>query len=118
MAQKATPHREREVCEPMPAWDALEQSDAEHLARIFAALADPIRLRLFSMVVAGGEVCACHLQGPLDRAQPTISHHTKALADVGLIVGEKRGRWVWWRAVPGWVTLVETAYRAAMSPST
>ena len=50
---------------------------------------------------ATDEICACDLQGPLGRAQPTVSHHTKALSEAGLIIGEKRGRWVWWRVVPG-----------------
>ena len=70
------------------------------LARVLAALADPIRLQLFSLVAAQGEVCSCDLEAPLGRSQPTISHHTKLLAEAGLIVGEKRGRWVWWRIEP------------------
>jgi ArsR family transcriptional regulator, arsenate/arsenite/antimonite-responsive transcriptional repressor len=45
-------------------------------------------------------VCACELLEPLGKSQPTISHHTKLLADAGLITGEKRGRWVYWRVVP------------------
>ena len=59
-----------------------------------------MRLRLFSLISSADEVCSCDLQGPLGKSQPTVSHHTKTLADAGLIVGEKRGRWVWWRAVP------------------
>lgn len=86
-------------CTPIAA-GALDERDAEALARTFAALADPVRLRLFSLVAANDEVCACDLQEPLGRSQPTVSHHTKVLADAGLIVGEKRGRWVHWRAVP------------------
>jgi ArsR family transcriptional regulator, arsenate/arsenite/antimonite-responsive transcriptional repressor len=78
----------------------LSHSDAEALARGFAALADPVRLRLLSLIAATDEVCACNLQEPLGKSQPTISHHTKALAEAGLIVGEKRGRWVYWRVVP------------------
>jgi ArsR family transcriptional regulator len=78
----------------------LPEGDAEQLARSFAALADPVRLRLFSMIASCDEVCSCELLEPLGKSQPTISHHTKALADAGLIVGEKRGRWVYWRAVP------------------
>ncbi len=78
----------------------LSESDATELARLFAALADPVRLRLLSLVAATDEVCSCTLEGPLAKSQPTISHHTKALADAGLIVGEKRGRWMWWRVVP------------------
>jgi len=75
----------------------------------FAALADPIRLRLLSFIAAAGEVCSCDLLVPLDRSQPTISHHTKVLADAGLITGEKRGRWVWWSVVPARVTELRDA---------
>jgi len=75
----------------------LSHPDAVTLARVLAALADPVRLQLFSIVAAQGEVCSCDLEAPLGRSQPTISHHTKLLAEAGLIVGEKRGRWVWWR---------------------
>ncbi|HZM56443.1 MAG TPA: metalloregulator ArsR/SmtB family transcription factor [Acidimicrobiales bacterium] len=75
----------------------LSQAEATSLAHVLAALADPIRLQLFSLVAAQGEVCSCVLEAPLGRSQPTISHHTKLLAEAGLIVGEKRGRWVWWR---------------------
>ena len=78
----------------------MNEVDATESARLFAALADPVRLRLLSLVAAHEEICSCDLEGPLAKSQPTISHHTKALADVGLIVGEKRGRWMWWRIVP------------------
>src|SRR3954451_7885878 len=78
----------------------LSVEDAEELAASLAALADPVRLRLFSMIASVEEICGCDLQGPLGKTQPTISHHTKTMANAGLIVGEKRGRWVWWRAVP------------------
>src|SRR5690349_225335 len=78
----------------------LRERDAEELARAFAALADPVRLRLLSLIASADEVCSCELEAPLGRSQPTISHHTKALADAGLITGEKRGRWMYWRVVP------------------
>jgi ArsR family transcriptional regulator len=78
----------------------LTEDDAEDLAVVYAALADPVRLRLLSLVAEAGEICSCNLQEPLGKAQPTISHHTKILADAGLIRGEKRGRWVWWQLVP------------------
>lgn len=86
-------------CAPLMV-EAIGVEQAEELARVFSALADPVRLRLLSIVASVGEVCSCELQAPLDRAQPTISHHTKALVDAGLLVGEKRGRWMWWRVVP------------------
>lgn len=78
----------------------LSVEEAEELAAGLAALADPVRLRLFSMIASTDEVCSCDLQGPLGKSQPTVSHHTKTLAEAGLIIGEKRGRWVWWTAVP------------------
>ena len=80
--------------------DPLSPDEAVDLAQAFAALADPIRLRLYSLVASAEEICSCDLMPLLDRSQPTVSHHTKALADAGLIAGEKRGRWVYWRAVP------------------
>lgn len=79
---------------------SLGEKDATKLAAVFAALADPARLRLLSIVASQEEVCSCNLEGPLAKSQPTISHHTKVLAEAGLISGEKRGRWVWWRVVP------------------
>jgi ArsR family transcriptional regulator len=72
-----------------------------------------VRLRLLSLIASAGEVCACELLEPLDRSQPTISHHTKALADAGLIIGEKRGRWVWWSIVPERLTALHDALAIA-----
>jgi len=76
---------------------------------VLSALADPVRLRLISLVAAEGEVCSCELEGPLGRSQPTISHHTRVLADAGLLVGDKRGRWVWWRIAPDRLAAVRRA---------
>jgi ArsR family transcriptional regulator len=88
---------------------SLSIADAEELAGAFAVLADPVRLRLFSMIASAEEVCSCDLQGPLGKSQPTVSHHTKTLAEAGLIVGEKRGKWVWWRAVPERLAVIREA---------
>ena len=79
---------------------ALGEEDASEMAGVFAALSDPVRLRLLSIVATEGEVCSCNLEEPLAKSQPTISHHTKVLAEAGLIEGEKRGRWMWWHLVP------------------
>jgi ArsR family transcriptional regulator, arsenate/arsenite/antimonite-responsive transcriptional repressor len=86
-------------CAPLQA-APIGETEANELAKVFAALGDPIRLRLLSLVAAAGEVCSCDLEEPLGKSQPTISHHTKALADAGLITGEKRGRWMIWQVVP------------------
>ena len=87
-------------CSPVRS-DSLDENQAEILAQSFAALADPIRLRLLSFVAsANDEVCACDLVEPSGRSQPTVSHHMKILVDAGLVTREKRGLWVWYRAVP------------------
>jgi ArsR family transcriptional regulator len=103
----------REACCPSVLDAPLDETEAADLARAFAALADPVRLRLLSLIADAGEVCACELLEPLGKAQPTVSHHTKALADAGLIVGEKRGRWVWWSIVPERVATLADALAPA-----
>lgn len=82
--------------------EVLGDDDAAMLARSFAALADPVRLRMLSAVASadGGEVCACDLVELSGRSQPTVSHHMKILVDAGLVTRDKRGLWVWYRAVP------------------
>jgi len=92
--------RVTEECCPSVLAAPLSEDDAATLAAGFAALADPVRLRVLSLIAAAEECCSCDLEAPVNKAQPTISHHTKALADAGLIVGEKRGRWVWWHVNP------------------
>ena len=87
-------------CAPVRA-DALDEAQADLLARSFAALADPIRLRLLSFITSSAaDVCACDLVEPSGRSQPTVSHHMKILVDAGLVTRDKRGLWVWYRAVP------------------
>ena len=87
----------------------LSEADASELARVLGALADPVRLRLLSLVASQDEICSCDLETPLGRSQPTVSHHTKVLADAGLLVGERRGRWVWWRVEPSRLSAVREA---------
>ena len=88
-------------CSPVRT-DVLDENQAAVLATSFAALADPIRLRLLSCIAAceSGEMCACDLVEPSGRSQPTVSHHMKILVDAGLVEREKRGLWVWYRLVP------------------
>ncbi len=97
------------LCGP-PITDApLSEADAAALAAVLAALADPVRLRLISIVAEQGEVCSCNLEQPLGKSQPTISHHTRVLARAGLIEGDKRGKWTWWRIVPDRLAAVRQA---------
>src|SRR3954471_4809920 len=90
------------VCCPPIGAAPLGETDAAELAKGFAALADPARLRILSLLAsaADGEVCVCDLVDPVRRSQPTVYHHLKVLSEAGLIVGDKRGRWVWYRTVP------------------
>lgn len=77
---------------------ALDRGDAERLARVLKALADPARLQLVSLLLAapGGEVCVADLVGALQLSQPTVSHHLRVLHDAGLLRREPRGSWVWY----------------------
>lgn len=79
----------------------LDDSSAEQMATIFAALADPVRLRLFDLVRRAGEtgVCSCDLVEPLERSQPTISHHLKVLREAGLVESRREGTWLWYSVV-------------------
>jgi ArsR family transcriptional regulator len=89
-----------ECCAPV-LQEPLDTPGAEKLAQWFSVLADPTRLRLFSLIATAGEACAaCDLAEPLGVSQPTVSHHLKALRDAGLVDSEKRGRWVYYQAVP------------------
>ena len=91
-----------DACCPAVLSAPLSDERAAALAADFAVLGDPVRLRLLSLIVSApaGQACVCELVEPLDRSQPTVSHHLKILVDAGLIVGDKRGRWVWYRPVP------------------
>src|SRR5690349_12262615 len=88
-------------CAPLAA-EVLGAADAETLARQFAALADPVRLRLVSLLATAeaGAVCACELVDPVGKSQPTVSHHLKVLVDAGLATSERRGRNIWYGVVP------------------
>jgi len=87
-----------------PVTDAvLSEDQAAELASRFKALADPVRLRLVSLLACseGGEICACDLPQILGRKQPTVSHHLKLLMAAGVIDREQRGKWAWFRLRPG-----------------
>jgi ArsR family transcriptional regulator, arsenate/arsenite/antimonite-responsive transcriptional repressor len=88
-------------CAPLAA-SPLSAQEAQELAARLKALADPARLRLLSMLLASEnqEMCTCDVTDPLGLSQPTVSHHFKVLASAGLVVGERRGTWTWYRVVP------------------
>ncbi|MFJ8982290.1 ArsR/SmtB family transcription factor [Streptomyces sp. NPDC102282] len=87
-------------CPPLTAGE-LSVEDAERMAATFKALADPVRLRLFSKVAShpGGEACVCDIQD-VGVSQPTVSHHLKKLREAGLLTSERRGTWVYYQVTP------------------
>ncbi|MFG3172302.1 ArsR/SmtB family transcription factor [Streptomyces sp. NPDC048200] len=93
--QPATP-----CCAPLTS-AALSEIDAEQMASMFKALADPVRLRLFSRVAShpAGEACVCDISD-VGVSQPTVSHHLKRLREAGLLTSERRGTWIYYRIAP------------------
>ena len=88
-------------CSPVTREPLTAEQSAE-LARVFKAIGEPVRLRLLSLIAshAGGEACVCDLTGAFDLSGPTISHHLKVLREAGVIEGERRGTWIYYRVRP------------------
>lgn len=102
-----------ECCPPLLA-APLSEDDAERLAAGFKALADPVRLRLLSLIADApdGTACSCDLEGPVGKSQSTVSHHLSILAEAGLITKEKAGRWVNCTIVPERLAALQDALGA------
>lgn len=98
----ALPQPDVTVCCPPLQTEALGADQAAELARRFAALSDPVRLRLLSLLAtsSAGAVCVCDLVEPVGKSQPTVSHHLRILREAGLVTSKKRGTNVWYAAVP------------------
>src|SRR5580658_6814351 len=96
-----TPASTQACCTPLLR-EPINADQADELARLLKALADPTRLRLVSMVAAhdAGEACVCELTEPLGLTQPTISHHLKILVNAGIFTRDKRGVWAYYAIVP------------------
>src|SRR5262252_5075281 len=94
-----TPVQTAACCPPLSA-EPLTAEQAEQVAPLLKALAEPVRLRLMSLIAShpGGEACVCDLNNAFDLSQPTISHHLKVLHEAGLLDRDKRGVWVYYRA--------------------
>lgn len=92
-----------EPCGPGLACEPLGEAEAVELAALVKAIADPVRLRLLSLIACheGGEACVCDLTGAFELTAPTISHHLKVLRGAGLLEAERRGTWIFYRVVPG-----------------
>lgn len=96
---------------------ALSETDATEFAAAFKAIADPVRLRLLSLVATAptGELCACDLPELFDRSQPTMSHHLSLLVKAGLLEREQRGKWAWFRVVPGRLDTIANVLRSSVA---
>jgi ArsR family transcriptional regulator len=92
-----TPVQTVACCSPLTS-TPLSTEQSARIAPLLKALADPVRLRLLSLVAAhaDGEACVCDLHGAFDLSQPTISHHLKVLHEAGLLARSKRGTWVYY----------------------
>lgn len=97
-------------CAPIAA-APLSDEEAAALSSALRALADPVRLRLLSLIAtrSGGEVCACELVDAVGRSQPTVSHHLKILHEAALLERERRGTWIYYRIAPTRLAEVQRA---------
>jgi ArsR family transcriptional regulator len=100
---------EQVCCTPL-AREPLSEAEAEDLAPLFKAIADPARLRLLSLIACheGGEACVCDLTAAFDLTGPTISHHLKVLREAGLIESQRRGTWVYYWIKPAVLARLST----------
>jgi ArsR family transcriptional regulator len=101
MTSMSAPNPPDSCCVPL-LQGALDEDQAADLAEVLKALADPVRLRLVSIIATAesGEVCACDLPELVDRTQPTVSHHLSLLVKAGVLEREQRGKWAWFRLCP------------------
>jgi ArsR family transcriptional regulator len=98
----------------------MSSADAETLAASLKAIADPVRLRLISLVAAheDGEACVCELTEPVALSQPTVSHHLKILVDARVLTREQRGKWAYYRLVPDTLNAISALIATPSSPTT
>jgi ArsR family transcriptional regulator len=85
----------------------------DELTRLFASLADPIRLRILALLNEG-EICVCHLHESLRVPQPTASRHLAYLRRNGLVAARRDGIWMHYRIVPPQDPVVAAALDAAL----
>ena len=98
----------------------LDAGTATTLSAAFKALGDPVRLQLMSMIASApdGEICVCDITGgEFDVSGPTISHHLRVLREAGLIEGERRGTWVYYRVHPEVLARLSDVLTPATAPS-
>ena len=101
-------------CTPL-AGASMSTEQAEQVAPLLKALADPVRLRLVSLIAssATGEACVCDLNDAFDLTQATISHHLKVLHSAGVLDRDKRGVWVYYAVKPESLSAVANLFTPA-----
>ncbi|HEX7283163.1 MAG TPA: metalloregulator ArsR/SmtB family transcription factor [Vicinamibacterales bacterium] len=87
--------------------------DLEALTTVYAALADPTRLRILSLL-GEGEICVCHIHASLDVPQPTASRHLAYLRKSGLVAVRRDGIWMHYRVAPQENPVVASVVKAAL----
>lgn len=109
LSLELTPAQAAACCSPLTS-EPMTDEQATNVVPLLKALADPVRLRLMSLVAAhaDGEACVCDLNEAFDLSQPTISHHLKVLHEAGLLDRSKRGTWVYYRVQPTALTDLAT----------
>lgn len=105
-------------CCPPLVYEPLGEAEANAVAPLLKALADPVRLRLVSLIAChdGGEACVCELTGAFELTAPTISHHLRVLREAGVIDAERRGTWIYYRINAGALARISTLL-AARAPA-
>ena len=105
------------ACCPPVLQGTLSVHDAAQLASTLKALADPVRLRILSLIAAQpeSEACVCHLTEPIGLSQPTMTHHLQILHNAGILSRDKRGAWVYYRIVPDRLEEVRSALATRIS---
>ncbi|TWF94832.1 ArsR/SmtB family transcription factor [Saccharopolyspora dendranthemae] len=108
MSNQESPVDDGALCCSPVMREPLDAEKAGTLSRVFKALGEPVRLRLLSLIAshAGGEACVCDLTGAFELSGPTISHHLKVLREAGVIEGERRGTWIYYRVRPDTLRLL------------
>lgn len=115
MSKSSGPEQNAIACCVPLVREPIGAAQAASIAMMLKALADPVRLRLMSLVLSheGGEACVCDLLPAFELSQPTISHHLKVLHDAGLLGREKRGVWVYYQARPEALRALSTLFQPA-----
>jgi len=93
----------------LPTAPAVADDAAGTLAMMFKALADPARVKIMAMLLNADEVCACDVATGIGKTAATASHHLKLLREAGLVTGDKRGTWIFYRAVPERIAAIVSA---------